>query len=323
MKYNKTIRGKLFKYFKQRLSMKPSTKGWYRSNCPYCAGNYCFGINLVKNAVKCFKCEERGSLIDALMLMENFTTLNEAKTFLSLQQDYDGYEDQVVVSRYEKKPVNLPESFRLIINAEGMLGKAAQHYIKKRGFNLTKLAMQGVGYCLEGPYAGYIIFPFYLKTRLVFFQGRKFMGGGPKMQNPANEEFGTGKTEIIYNQDALFMYSKINIVESITNALTLGDNTIAILGKSISPYQMKWLMKSPATHYTILLDDDALDKARQLAMQLCAYKKVRLVIMPKKKDVNDLGKKITLKLMKQHKFYGYQGHREFFKLNPETIYSHP
>lgn len=315
MKHNKNIRAKLFKYFKQRLNIKSSTKGWYRSDCPYCAGNYCFGVNMIKNEGKCFKCTERHSLIEVLMNMENLATLNEAKAFINLQAEYDGYEDAVVKERLEKKEVNLPESFKLILYPDGMLGKAAQRYMKKRGFKLEDLAMRGIGYCLDGDYMGYIIFPFYRKTELVFFQGRKFMGGGPKMKNPANEEFGIGKTEIIYNQDALFLYHRINIVESITNALTLGDNTIALLGKHISPYQLMQILKSPCTYITILLDDDALDEACNLAMQLVHYKKVRLVKMPKSKDVNDLGKIATKKLMQKTE---YKNYNYFFKLRQEV-----
>lgn len=320
-KLNKNIKGKFFKYFKAKLKMKPSTKGWNRSNCPFCMGNYCFGVNVRDNKFHCFKCEQKGSLIEALMTMENLSTINEARKYINLQQEYEEYEDSAVIARYEKKPVDLPESFRLIINAEGMLGKAAQNYVKKRGFKVRDLAMKGIGYCLAGKYAGYIIFPFYRKTKLVFFQGRKFMGFGPKMQNPGNEDFGTGKTELMYNQDALYLYNRINIVESITNAITLGDNTVAILGKSISDYQLKLLIKSPCEYITILLDDDALDKACILAMQLCNYKRVRLIPMPKGKDVNDLGKKATLKLMKEHKVEKYN---YFFKLrqNAGSVNTH-
>lgn len=318
-KYNKSIRGKLFRYYKQRLGIKLSTKGWYRSNCPYCGGNYCFGINFTGYKTKCFKCEETSNPIATLMHMEGFETQNQVWAMLKLEQEYDGYEDSAGPVRLVKSQVILPESFKLIITPDGFIGKAAQRYMtKKRGFDLTKLAMQGVGYCTEGKYTGYIIFPFYRKTELVFFQGRLFIGDGPKMQNPGNEEFGIGKTSIIYNHDALFIYDRINIVESITNALTLGDNTIAILGKSISPYQLAWLMRSPATHYTILLDDDALIKATELAMTLCPYKQVRLVKMPKGKDVNDLGKKATVKLMKLNKFYGYEGYRKFFKIKQDA-----
>lgn len=314
-KYNKNIRGKLFKYFQQRLNIKPSTKGWYRSDCPYCAGNYCFGINLLKNECKCFKCEERHTMIETLMEMENLSTLNEAKSFINVQAEYDGYEDAIVKERLEKKDVKLPKGFKLILYPHGLLGKSAQRYVKKRGFDLQDLAMRGIGYCLSGDYAGYIIFPFYRKTELVFFQGRKFIGNGPKMKNPSNEEFGVGKTELIYNQDALFIYDRINVVESITNAITLGDNTIALLGKHISDYQLRLLLKSPCTHITILLDDDALNEACNLAMQLCHYKKIRVVIMPKKKDVNDLGRKETKKLIKKTE---YQNYNYFFKLRQEV-----
>lgn len=305
MKYNKSVRGKLFRYFKQRLGLKKSTAGWWRSNCPHCGGNFCFGIHIQKNICKCFRCEERTDLLGSLMSMENLKTLNEARAFINLQQEYDGYED-TAITRYEKKSVELPDNFHLILIRSGLIGKAAQRYLtKKRGFNLDSLAMKGVGYCTDGEYGGYIIFPFYIKTKLVFFQGRKFMGSGPKMMNPGNEDFGIGKTEIIYNQDALYLYDRINVVESITNALTLGDNTIAILGKSISDYQFKLLLKSPCTHITLLLDDDALDKACKLAMMLCGYKRVRLIRMPKEKDVNDLGKKVTRTLMKNFKYKQY------------------
>lgn len=310
-KYTKSIRGKLFKYFKQRLNIKPSTKGWYRSDCPICAGNYCFGVNMLKNRGKCFKCLADNNLVGILMYMENLQTLNDAKNFLNIQKEYDGYEDAVVQPKYEKKKVVLPESFRLINRGYGILGKSAGSYMKGRGYDLLDLTERGVGYCLEGEYAGYIIFPFYRKGELIFFQGRKFMGGGPKMQNPKNEDFGIGKTELIYNQDALFIYNRINVVESITNALTLGDNTIAILGKKISAYQFGLLMKSPCTHITLILDDDALEDAIELALRLVHYKNIRIVIMPKGEDVNNLGRAKTKELIRKAE---YKTYNQLFKM---------
>lgn len=316
-KLNKSLRGKFFRYFKGRLKIKSSTKGYYRSNCPYCAGNYCFSVHMNKNEAKCFKCEERHTLIELLMYMENFETVNQARDYLKVQQEFEEYEDAGEGSvRRERIDVKLPESFTTIIRKKGILGRAAYRYmIKKRGFNELDLVLNGVGYCLSGPYAGYIIFPCYRKTQLVFFQGRRFFGSGPKMMNPQNEEFGVGKTEVIFNEDALLMYTHINIVESITNAITLGENTIAIFGKSISPYQLKKIIASPCTHITILLDDDAIVKAIELVLQLVHYKRIRLVRMPKGKDVNDLGKKKTRKLMRQ---FGFEKYNYYFKLRQQV-----
>jgi len=310
-KYTKAVRGKLYKYFKQRLGIKSSTKGWYRSDCPYCGGTYTFGINFGKYRSHCFKCGETTNPVQTLMFMQDLKEYNEAWKFLSLEQEFEEYEDDKAAPRLERKEVILPESFRLISIAHGLLGKAAQRYIvKKRKFNLLDLSMRGVGYCLEGEYSGYIVFPFYEQTKLTFFQGRKFMGGGPKMKNPENERFGIGKTEIIYNSDAMYIYSKINLVESITNALTLGDNTIAILGKMISPYQLDLILNSPCTHVTIILDSDALLEAYKLAMKLVQYKKVKVVRMPKDQDVNDIGRKATRKLIKET---DWGTHAYFFK----------
>lgn len=246
------------------------------------------------------------------MYMQEFQTINQARDFLKIQQEYEEYEDSGPVVRREKTDVKLPQSFRPIIQKEGILGRAAYRYLtKKRGFSELDLVLNGVGYCLEGPYAGYIIFPCYRKTQLIFFQGRRFIGNGPKMQNPQNEEFGVGKTEVIFNEDALMMYTHVNVVESITNAITLGENTVAIFGKSISDYQLKKIISASCTHITILLDDDAIDKAVELAMKLVHYKRVRLVRMPKDKDVNDLGRKRTRKLMRT---FGFEKYHYFFKL---------
>lgn len=298
MKHTKAIRGKIFKYFKDRLNVKLSTKGWYRSNCPYCGGKYCFGINLQKNIAKCFKCEERDAPIKVLMMMEQLETIVQARNFLNIQQEYEVYEEGTV-TRYIRKDVKLPEGFISIAIAEGMMGKAAQRYMRKRGFDINDLAIRGVGYCLEGEYSGYVIFPFYTKGKLIFFQGRRFAGGGPKMKNPSNEEFGIGKTEIIYNQDALFMYNTINVVESITNALTLRDNTIAILGKSISDRQFNYLVSSPCKRINIILDEDAYLKAIFLGLSLINLKKVKVIRMPKEKDVNNIGRTPTMKIVKE------------------------
>lgn len=308
--YNKSIKGKLFKYFKQRLKIKRSTSGWWRCDCPFCDATFAFGINLEKKSTKCFRCPESNSPITLLMKLERFETYAEASKFLNIQQEYESYE-AYTYRRIERKEVQLPREFTSIAVADGILGKGAQRYMKKRGFDITEMAMKGVGYCLSGEYEGYIIFPFYVKGKLVFFQGRKFIGSGPKMKNPAKETFGVGKTDWIYNQDALFMYKTIYLVESITNANTIGDRAIAIGGKDISDKQLSLILGSPCSNLIILLDDDAIKQAVQLALQTVNYKKTKLIPMPEKKDVNDLGKKRTIALVTKE---NYKTYNEFYKM---------
>lgn len=304
--FNSSIKGKLFKYFEDRLSIKESTKGWYRCNCPYCSATYTFGINIEKNKVHCFRCETTESPLETLMSLEGFNQSVQAFNFLKIQQEYEAYEGMSSHVIYEKKDVLLPEGFTPINYASGIMGKAAQNYLHKiRGFSLKELTLKGVGYCLTGEYMGYIIFPFYSQGKLIFFQGRKFMGHGPKMKNPKNEDFGIGKSELIYNQDAIFAYRNIEVVESITNALTLGERSVAILGKSISPYQLSTLLSSPCEGIHLLLDSDAYDKAINLALDMCQFKRIKLIRMPTEQDVNDLGREKSKELIRRSPYMSW------------------
>lgn len=305
--YNISIRGKLFKFFEGRLQIKKSTQGWWRCDCIMCGGHHTFGLNLEQRRVKCFKCDYNSDPIRLLMYIQNFETLPEAWKFLNVQQEYDSYERNLNkgIKKVETIKMDLPDSFKLIIQGDSIMGNSARHYMKKRGFNLTKISLQGVGYCTDGEYAGYIIFPFYRKGSLVYFQGRRYMGNGPKMKNPSEELYGVGKSSLIYNEDALYIYNKIYALESITNSLTLGDNTIGLSGKKASAIQLTKMIMSPCHKIILVLDSDAMKDAYELALQLVQYKEIKVIKMPDNKDVNDIGKKATLEIVKKIPYARY------------------
>lgn len=310
--HTSNIKAKLFNYFNQRLKLKKSTKGWYRCDCYYCGGNFTFGLNLEKTKAHCFKCGEAKRPLELLMDIENFDKLQDAYKLINLQEEYERYDGHLSTSKVEYETLDLPPSFKILgTGGDSLLGKSALNYVKKRKFNPDKLALKGVGYCTEGDYCGYLVFPIYRKGELIFFQGRKFTGSGPKMRNPPEEDFGIGKTQIIYNADALYIYNRVRLVESITNAETIGDTAIAILGKSISQKQLSEIIGSPCEEIVIILDKDAWDKAIDLAMQLVNYKRVKVVIPPTEQDVNDVGKKVAKEWEKEAKWVTYS---ELFRM---------
>lgn len=320
MSVNKSIKSKLYRYFKQRLNLKPSTNGFLRGNCPHCGGKFTFGVNIEKHKINCFKdCGITTSPLKLVMQLEELETRAELNEFLNIQQEYESYDSLIFNQDYSIKPkfnnISLPETFTPINMGNGIIADAARHSLTKRGFDITELAIQGVGYCNGGDYMGYIIFPFFEKSKLQFFQGRKFAGAGPKMKNPKEEDYGIGKTQLLYNKDALFIYKKIYLVESITNALTIGERGVGILGKKISNYQLSLILKSPCEEVVIMLDPDAMIEAYQLAMTLVQYKRVKVVVWEpwedkKGPDVNDMGKKKSLRLAKS---FSYENYSYFFK----------
>ena len=94
--------------------------------------------------------------------------------------------------------------------------------------------------------------------------------------------------------------------EGALNALTIGDRAIATMGKAISAFQVNELLKSQCERFIILLDPDAKEYAINLALKLVAYKKVKVVFLPDGKDVNDLGRSQTLKLVYATRYQSYQ-----------------
>jgi DNA primase len=155
-------------------------------------------------------------------------------------------------------------------------------------------------------YLGPFPITFYYQGQLKYYNARNVIGKGPRYNNPDKDITGLGKQFIIFNHDALEMYRSVFICEGALNALTMGDRGIATMGKAISQYQVNELLKSQCERFIILLDPDAKEYAINLALKLVAYKKVKVVFLPDGKDVNDLGRSQTLKLVYATRYQSYQ-----------------
>lgn len=313
-KLTNSFKSKLKGYFHKKLGAFDYHHGWMKCQCPYCGREGKFGINLSMNRTNCFRCGEHPNPIQLIMYLEKVDTYPEVIKILSSDQ-WDGYvfkEEKVEIK--EKKEVYLPDGFKSILVGNSTVAKAARNYVKKRGFDIYQVAKAGWGYGSRGKYFGYLIIPFHEQGKLVYFNARLFIGNGPKYNNPDVSDTGLGKSFILYNKDALYMYKSVYICEGAINAETMGEKGIASGGKAISRYQVNEILKSPVERITILFDPDAKDRAIDLAMKLVNHKKVRVVFLPEGKDVNDIGKKATMKLIYS---VHYQSYSELLKLKQQ------
>ena len=265
-----------------------------------------FGINLGLNRTNCFRCGEHPSAVDLVMYLEGLEKYTDVVRFLENEQ-FSGYVFKEEAFELKgRKELYLPEGFKLLNQGTSTLAKSARAYVKRRGFDIDTVSKMGWGYGTKGKYFGYLIIPFHEKGQLTYFNARLFIGNGPRYNNPDTSESGLGKSFIIYNKDALEMYKTVFICEGAINAQTMGERGIASGGKAISRYQINEIIKSPVERIIILFDPDAKHNAIDLALKLVQYKKVKVVFLPEGKDVNDLGRKETLRRIYQVHYQNYQ-----------------
>lgn len=319
--YNETVTNKILNYFIQKLNIKPANGSWFSGTCPECYTKKKFGVSFKQGRTNCFKCGSLGHPLKLLMKLENLDTLEQAKTFISA---FEGtsylsglktYTLQLAeVEKTEVGPISLPDGYKILSIGDTFIAKLARKVMKRRGFNILTLSLKGVGYVdTPGPYFAYLIIPYYAQGQIVYFTARKLVDIGPKFKNPNIEDFNIGKSTLTYNSDALAIYSKVQIVESATNSLTLGDRAIGIGGKSLSNSQKSAILRSPVERVEVMLDNDALIEAYKLALALAPHKRVKVVEFPPEQDVNDIGKKASLELSKKTPYLDYS--KLLIKLN--------
>lgn len=308
MKITNQFKSKLKTYFIKRLGAFEYRHGWMRiPTCPYCGREHKLGVNLSMYRTNCFRCNAHPSPAQLIMDIEGFTEYHELINFLNNGQFDELQFKEEKIELAESKPVYLPDGFKLINQGTSQVARSIRSYMSSRGFTIEELSKHGIGYiATEGPFFGYLIIPYYYKGTLRYYNARNVIGQGPRYNNPNKDITGLGKEFIIFNQDALDMYSSIFICEGAINALTMGDRAIATMGKAISAYQVNQLIKSPVNRFILLLDFDARDYAINLALKLVAYKKVKVVLFKDNRDVNDLGKKAVLKLIYNTRYQSYQ-----------------
>ena len=298
------VKDKINRYFIENLGLYDYRRGWLRGDCPSC-GAHKYGVNLTLNRTNCFRCGYNLKPIEVILEVEKLETKIAAYKFINTFEGLEYYKAPLEVKDL-KESTTLPENYRNIKRGKSVYSNKARNYLTARGFNLDELSQKGIGYCTAGKYFGYIIIPFYLQGKLIYFNARNFTGYGSKFNNPLVEDFGLGKSMLMYNMDSLFIYKKCYLFESATNCLTIGDNSFAIGGKKISAYQLNHIIKSPCKKIIIGLDKDGWDDAIKIAFKLQQFKKVKIMVFEDDKDVNDLGKNKSKKIERNSPYLDYK-----------------
>ncbi|KKN85543.1 hypothetical protein LCGC14_0278660 [marine sediment metagenome] len=292
--------GQAFAYFDAvHGPLRPSTHGWYDGVCPLCA-DMKLAVTFEYNLVKCWKgCFDRQFIIDFIIDIEGvrrFEAYEILESYEGKPLDYTYIKGQVEVSE-----VALPAGYQGLLRGEGVIGDRARSYLSGRGFNLGHLDNLGLGYCNEEHedpqknFFGYIIIPLKSRGKLCYFLARDFMGNFPRYKNPPKDWFGVGKSQFLFNEEALYMYDSIYLTEGWTDSATMGPQGVSYQGLDLSKYQSSTILESPVNEIIIVPDIGAYKEGLKQAQKLYEHKKVKVVdlsqLNTKGKDINEIGKR--------------------------------
>lgn len=179
--------------------------------------------------------------------------------------------------------IELPETAYPIENLQiPQMRTATINYMSSRGIGYDRLVKNHVYYGI-----GEVIFPYIEFGEIVYWQSRSIVD---KIFNfPPNSQ----KENFIYGIDNCNFKGELIIVESIIDAITIDDNTLAIGGSSISKQQLKKIQFLEPEKIIVAPDND---KAGRNMLKQAFFKlkkiinedKIYYVFPPKEQDWNDL-----------------------------------
>ena len=307
---------KAFTYFVNEFSATASTKGWYAFKCPFCGDlrerKKC-AVHLQSKTVKCWVCGYKKSIIDFVMDYEDVPYFDAKSIINNCSETSVDLSIINNVRRERISEIRLPEGYTPISEGNGVMATRARNYLQNRGFDLEEMDRVGIGYSATQTedkntnFFGYIIIPFKRRGSLVYYIGRDYVGNFLRYKNPPTDVFNVGKSELVFNEDALDLYDECFVFEGWADAMTVGRTATSTQGWNLSPAQFKIYAESGCRSLVFVPDAGADDrgdlfyhKALRVADTFLDYKDEVYVIdlngVGSGKDANELGKDKIMKL---------------------------
>lgn len=262
------------------------TKHQYSYNCPICDEDNNKGnleVNLEKNVFHCWSCGEINETHGSLnKLFSKFGTKKQKKLFDLVKPD-----DLKPIEK-KKNKVILPEGFTKIsdINLKFPPHLQGLNYLKKRGVTDEMISKYNIGLTTTGKFANRIVIPSYdINNNLNYFVARAWFKTKYKYINPEVE-----KDKIIFNEHLIDWDKDLFLCEGVFDSIFL-NNSIPLLGKSISQNLFQKIYEKAKGLVTICLDGDAWSNAESLYRELnggVLHNRIKIVKLPKDKDICDL-----------------------------------
>lgn len=231
------------------------------------------------NPWECWVCQTKGRTIRSLLkqLKTPRETANEILKYVPRGSKIEYNQLSIIELPKEYQPLYSASSTSVVANL-------VKKYLYERGLTDNDFIKYGVGYATTGEYGGRVIVPSYTTSgTLNFFVARSFDGNYFKYKNPEASK------DIIFFENLINWNAPIILCEGVFDAIAIRRNAIPILGKSVSKALYKKIITSNVRDIYIALDNDAKDRALQIAEQFLNNGKRVFIVEMKDKDPSEMG----------------------------------
>lgn len=265
----------------------------YLFHCPFCKHHKKkLSVNFEKDKWKCWICNSSGKTIS--YLVKKFGDSNTRQLWARYDSlidisDFEETLEFIFVHGEEKDDakIELPKEYVSLNKTPlSLSGTIAKHCLNRRDITEKHILKYSIGYCSSGEYAGRIVIPsFNAEGELNYFISRTYEKHFNKYKNPP-----LNKSKIIFNELFLDFTEPITLVEGVFDAIIAGDNSVPLLGSSMSADSLlfKKIVENQTPVY-ICLDLDAKEKQFTIAEKLLKYGiEVKIVDIGNAKDVGSM-----------------------------------
>lgn len=262
-------------------------------DCPVCAaekglekgdGKGNLEINYSRHVYKCWACGETLGTHGPLgKLFDKFGTKKQKKLYDILKPE------ELKIEEKKRVFLRLPEGYTKFKDSNPIFipHKEAYNYLKSRGITDEMIEKYDIGYTVKGDFAYRIIVPSYnSEGQLNYYVARSWTKNTRmKYKNPTAE-----KDQIIFRENLIDWDKDVYLVEGVFDSFFL-ENSIVMLGKKMSKLLFETLYTKANGNIIICTDGDAWSDGIKLYHELNGgrlYNKVKIIKLPKDKDVCDL-----------------------------------
>lgn len=259
-----------------------------------------FWVNTRKRMATCYRCER--SFLDSVGIVQHVDNIGLKEALFLIRDSVPNANSLGAIKRAiealdgeqevpEHQPLaatDLPTGYRSCADQEEW-----PPYIVERIGSRRLATKHGIGWCVVGHYARRMIIPIRLDGKLTSFAARAMwkkpsperlleLEAEGKRWRPYLYPPGCSTGRLLFNYDVAKSHKQIILTEGCLDAIRVGDNAVAVLGKKLSSHQLELLLASDAEEIVVMLDGDAAgeDGTRKTVEALLPFYRVRIVRLP-------------------------------------------